>query len=845
MLIVFKKTLFQLHWFFGISAGLVLALMGVTGALYSFQEEILVAINPQMAVEVQPGPVLAPGELVSRLQAQGLSVSGIYVDTEGRQPVRVFLTPPPGERRGGIRFVDPYTAASLGEPRGMQFFGLMLQLHRFLAMGQTGRQITAASTIALVFFCISGIYLRWPRKVFSWRAWLTFDWAKKGRAFNWDLHAVVGTWCLPLYLCAALTGLYWSYDWYRSGLETLLRDKPVAAGEARGGRRGPPPAADAVAPPVDYQRLWQGLQQTAGDKLGVYSLQLPNAAGQSARVFFMLRDAEHSRAFNQAQLDPLTGEARQVERYAEKSFNEQLLASIYALHTGEYFGMTGRILMMVASFLMPLFFITGWLLYLDRRRKKRAAAAARQALGQHDGGEAWLVGFASQSGFAEQLAWQTAGQLQAAGLSVEVQPLARIDTAKLGETPRALLVLSTFGDGEAPDGARGIERQWLSATANLAHLRYAVLALGDRQYSQFCGFARRIDDWLVARGAQRLGERVEVDGDDAQAMQRWQQQLVELTGVQALAPQLPMHTGWPLLQRKCLNPRSEGQGTWLVSLGIPEGATWAAGDILEILPRNSTERVAHWLQTHGLQALGEQPVAPLGQPLADALLTRQLPAEASHLVGMHAQALLDALVPLGSREYSIASLPSDGRLELIVRQQRDAQGELGLGSGWLTAHLQLGEPLLAKVRRNSAFHVPEDDRPLILIGNGTGIAGLRSLLKARVAAGHSRNWLLFGERSCVHDFYCRDELQGWQAAGQLERLDLAFSRDQARRIYVQDRLREAAETLRLWTDEGAAIYVCGSLQGMAGGVDQVLRETLGQALVSELVEQGRYRRDVY
>ena len=221
---MFKKALFQLHWFFGISAGLVLALMGVTGALYSFQEEILLVINPEMTVTAQPGEVLPPGELVERLQVRGLSVSGLYVDTEGGQPTRVFLTPPPGERRGGVRFVDPYTGESLGEPRGLQFFGLMLQLHRFLAMGQSGRQITGACTIALVFFCLSGLYLRWPRKVWSWRAWLTFDWAKKGRAFNWDLHAVVGTWCLPLYLCAALTGLYWSYDWYRSGLESLLSD---------------------------------------------------------------------------------------------------------------------------------------------------------------------------------------------------------------------------------------------------------------------------------------------------------------------------------------------------------------------------------------------------------------------------------------------------------------------------------------------------------------------------------------------------------------------------------------------------------------------------------------------
>ena len=134
---------------------------------------------------------------------------------------------------------------------------------------------------------------------------------------------------------------------------------------------------------------------------------------------------------------------------------------------------------------------------------------------------------------------------------------------------------------------------------------------------------------------------------------------------------------------------------------------------------------------------------------------------------------------------------------------------------------------------------------MILLGNGTGLAGLRSLLKARIANGQQRNWLLFGERNAAHDFYCRDELQGWLASGDLARLDLAFSRDQAQKVYVQDRLRESAEQVRQWLDQGAAIYICGSLQGMAAGVDQALIDMLGAEAVELLIEQGRYRRDVY
>ena len=119
------------------------------------------------------------------------------------------------------------------------------------------------------------------------------------------------------------------------------------------------------------------------------------------------------------------------------------------------------------------------------------------------------------------------------------------------------------------------------------------------------------------------------------------------------------------------------------------------------------------------------------------------------------------------------------------------------------------------------------------------------MLKARIADGQQRHWLLFGERNREHDYLCRDELEDWLISGDIERLDLAFSRDQAEKIYVQDRLRESAGLLKQWLDDGAVIYICGSLQGMASGVDQVLNEVLGVEAVERLIEQGRYRRDVY
>lgn len=187
----------------------------------------------------------------------------------------------------------------------------------------------------------------------------------------------------------------------------------------------------------------------------------------------------------------------------------------------------------------------------------------------------------------------------------------------------------------------------------------------------------------------------------------------------------PRFDRWILRERTLLNPRSAGGPTYLAALEAEAAGSWEAGDIADI-----------------------QPGVAADQPL---------------------------------REYSIASLPGDGCLQLVVRQAQRQDGSLGIGSGWLTAHAPLHGAVMLRIRANPEFRAPLDDRPLILISNGTGIAGLRALLKARVAADRRRNWLIFGERHRQHDFYFRDELSALNASGQLG-MDLAFSRDQEARI---------------------------------------------------------------
>ena len=793
-----KKILFQLHWLLGISAGLVLALMGVTGASLSYQDELLRLVNPGvMSVEPAVGArPLSPDALVVRIgeQLPERQVLGLSFSADALEAVKVNVSG--GGPRGENLYADPYNGEVLGAARGADFFQFIMQLHRWLAMGDAGKPITGAATLALVFLCLSGLYLRWPRKAGNWRAWLTLDWRRTGRGFLWDLHAVAGTWVLLAYLLAALTGLYWSYDWYREGVHALAGE-PAPQKGGPGGRRGPPPQgqAQAEAPraPVSIDHLWTAFRQEVRDDYRLANLRLPERAGQPLQVMYLPEAAEHSRAFNRVSLEAASGKVLQHERYADKSGVQQLLASVYPLHTGDYFGQPGRILMLLASLCMPLFFITGWQLYLDRRRSRRAAHAGRLALtGQDGSGRPWLIGFASQNGFAERLAWQTAGQLQAAGAVVQVRSLAQLDEQALRGAERALFVVSTFGDGEAPDSARGFVRRVLAGEFDLRHLEYALLGLGDRQYQRFCGFGRQLHDWLQGQGARSLFSPVEVDNGDHSALQRWRVLLGELTGH---APQHEAESAgqegfaaWTLRDKQCLNPTSSAAPVWRLAFDVPAGQRWEAGDLVDILPPQA----------------GAQP-----------------------------------------RSYSIASLAEDGVLEIIVRLHRQVDGSVGLCSGWLCDELAEGATASLRLRRNAGFQLPDDDRPLLLIGNGTGLASLRSLLRERARRGQPRNWLLFGERSAAHDFLCRDELLAWQAGGHLQRLDLAFSRDQAEKVYVQDRLRAAADELRAWLDAGAAIYVCGSLKGMGEGVEAVLRELLGTAALDELQEAGRYRRDLY
>jgi sulfite reductase (NADPH) flavoprotein alpha-component len=394
---------------------------------------------------------------------------------------------------------------------------------------------------------------------------------------------------------------------------------------------------------------------------------------------------------------------------------------------------------------------------------------------------------------------------------------------------------------------RSFARTMKGGRQSLAGLNFGLLALGDRSYRRFCGFGRDFDRWLRQQGAQPLFDRVEVDNGDAGALRHWQGHLGRLADKAELPDwEAPRYQAWRLSARQLSNPGSTGWPCYRIELTPPAGTAldWQAGDIAEIGPQHAGDDVTAFLEAAGLD--GAEPVNWNGvrQPLAEAVAGAILPTLGTTRT-FTAQEVADLLRPLPHREYSIASLPADGHIALLVRRMRTSEGRPGLGSAWLTELASLDADIAVRVRANPSFRPAPDDRPLLLIGNGTGIAGLRSHLKDRARQERQRNWLIFGERQREHDFHYGEEIMAWQAGGMIERLDLAFSRDQEAKVYVQHRLRDAAEDVRAWIGAGAGILVCGSLEGMAPDVDAALAEILGAETLERLATEGRYRRDVY
>ncbi|MCR6660483.1 MAG: NADPH cytochrome P450 oxidoreductase family protein [Asticcacaulis sp.] len=393
----------------------------------------------------------------------------------------------------------------------------------------------------------------------------------------------------------------------------------------------------------------------------------------------------------------------------------------------------------------------------------------------------YMVLYASQTGQAEEIAKDSAASLVAGGRDAQAVSMASATAAQLQVAKHILCVVSTTGEGDAPDEALRFEKTLMRETPDLAGRSVAVLALGDRKYDQFCAFGHRVFNWLVSCGAEAVVPVIEVDDLDAAALKKWHDLLTSLGGREALHA----YTGlpWRLEARTRLNPQGSHPLYHLSFTG--QAADWQAGDLVEI-------------------------TTPRGH----------------------------------RRDYSIATLPEEGHVDLYVREVCKENGEPGEGSGLLIEGIQVGDSLPLRIKSHKGFHMPEGDGPLLLIGAGSGLAGLGAHILQANAQGR-KVWLIYGERHPERDGTLADQMKTWREEGRLARLDLVFSRpDDSEGQYVQAVVNAQAADIRNWLEADGVVLCCGG-RDMGLAVEHALAAALGQAWVEDAKVSGRYRRDLY
>lgn len=555
--------------------------------------------------------------------------------------------------------------------------------------------------------------------------------------------------------------------------------------------------------------------------------------------------------------------------------------------------------------------------------------------------------FGSETGNSETVARQLLERAVGAGLPARVLDMATYPVRELRNERLLALVASTHGEGDPPSGAIPFFEYMMGRKApRLEAARYAVLALGDSSYVEFCKAGRDLDRRLEELGAERILPLATCDVDFKAPAEAWSSALLEVLAVAPAAaagavpdgspwvavpgavsapalsvgaPGVPAEAGADrgasrdapvmaeLLDRHPLTGLGSDKETLHVELRFEPGALrFQPGDALGVVAENEEEVVGAVLTALGAVPdtpvrVGEEELA-LGDALASRLeLTLLTPAflrrwaevsgaaelrglvegedreallrfmrcnqvrdvlESYPLPGVEPQHFVDAVRRAQPRLYSIASAPEwdPGQVDLtvaVVRETLDGKPRNGMASSFLSHRRALGDAIPVFVQENRNFRLPDDpDLPVVMIGAGTGVAPFRAFLQARELAGASGpTWLFFGERRFREDFLYQVEWQRFLEQGVLHRMEVAFSRDQAEKHYVQDRVRACGADLWRWIGEGARIYLCGDARGMARGVDQALEEVArvhggldpegAREWLRGLASGHRYLRDVY
>lgn len=537
--------------------------------------------------------------------------------------------------------------------------------------------------------------------------------------------------------------------------------------------------------------------------------------------------------------------------------------------------------------------------------------------------------YATETGNSAGLARTLAEASRAKGLDPAVSDVASYKTRKLKDEQDVLLIASTHGEGDPPQSAKSFFEFLEGRKApKLPNLRFAVLALGDSTYEQYCGAGKRLDHRFEELGAQRIEPRVDCDVDYEEVATGWinaivnklapeptlQPELAAAAPAQVAAPPAPAVITYDkknpfaatVIDNIVLTGRGSTKETRHIELSLAEsGLVYEPGDALGVVARNDPAVVDALLERLGLPADAQVTVKQQTTGLREALtsvfeITAATPrfiehwadltgakdlqglrgadqAEAriaflrnNHVLdivgrfaapGIDAQTFVAGLRPLQPRLYSIASSlaasPEEAHLTVsTVRYDLNGMPRMGVASGHLARRAEPDATLPVYIQTNSHFRLPEDDTPIIMIGAGTGVAPYRAFLQEREARGaQGRSWLVFGERNFRSDFLYQIEWQSYLKDGVLSRMDVAFSRDGAQKVYVQDRLREQGRDIYGWLEDGAHLYVCGDAAHLAPDVHAALTEIVerhggldrdaAHDYLGGLQRDHRYQLDVY
>lgn len=529
-----------------------------------------------------------------------------------------------------------------------------------------------------------------------------------------------------------------------------------------------------------------------------------------------------------------------------------------------------------------------------------------------------LVG--SQTGNSEGVAKKLSKAMAKMNFIPEVVDMGGYDKAKLAQEQNVLIITSTYGDGEPPDSAAELHSYVLGDDApNLEGVSYSVLALGDTEYPDFCKCGIEFDEAFGKLGATRIFPRMDCDVDFDEEYATWKDGVLAALGASAAPVTVDedaQEEGYgkknpfpaSILKNVNLNSADSQRETYHLELSLDgSDIEYEVGDALGVYPQNPEEMVDEILSNLPFKPTEEVPLpgggeatlrealiynydirslnnrfiqnwqARSGSPFLRSLVEADNKKEYDDfiwgrdlidLITDHpadfsdAEEFVGVLKKLQPRLYSISSSPNahPGEVHLtvaIVRYHSNYRDRGGVCSTFLSDRSGGVQPGVF-VHSNKAFRLPTDgDTPVIMVGPGTGIAPFRAFLEERkVSKAKGANWLFFGNPHQAEDYLYKDELEQMQADGVLTKLDLAFSRDQADKIYVQNRMLENGAELWKWlSEDNGSFYVCGDASRMAKDVDAALHtiaqehgklsEEAAKEFFQNLKREKRYSRDVY